>query len=96
MKTGQIVEHLTEICSKLGIQVRFEPLASSGGLCDLRGKKMLFVGTACSSTEQITTLCEALMDEDLESVYILPEIREIIERECSRIAIQRGRRAAGE
>ena len=94
MKTGRIIELLTETCEKLGMGVRFEPLASSGGVCNLHGKKTLFIGTACSGAEQVATLCEALIDEDLESVYILPEIREIIEQECSRIEIQRARRRA--
>jgi len=91
MTGEEIVEHLTELCGKLGLAVRFESMASSGGLCNLRGAKTLFVGTACSRAEQTVTFCEALIDMDLDEVYILPEIREIIESQFSRIRAERQR-----
>jgi len=92
MKPDEIVEQLTKICEKLDIEIRFEPLASSGGLVKMRGKETLFIGTACSRAEQASILCEALMDKDLESLYILPGIREIIEQQTDRIRIQKNKR----
>jgi len=89
MNEAKIVEYLTELCEKLGVVVRFEPLATSGGLCDLRGRKMLFVGTACSRAEQVATICEALLDADLEGIYILPEVREVLENQFRRIRAER-------
>ena len=89
MNEAKIVEYLTELCEKLGIVVRFEPLATSGGLCDLRGRKTLFVGTACSRAEQIATICEALSEADLEGIYILPEVREVLETQFRRIQAER-------
>ena len=89
MNGQQVLERLIDICEKLDLPVRLEPMASSGGVCELRGRKTLFVGTACSAQEQISTFCEALMKENLERVYILPEIREIIENEFVRIRSQK-------
>jgi len=96
MTERQILEQLTQICEKVGLEIRFEHLASSGGVCELRGHKTLFVGTACSVQEQIGTICEALMDQDLDELYILPEVRETIENEKVRIRAGRAGDAAGQ
>ena len=81
MPPGQLLRHLCELAEKIGCEVRMEALHGAGGLCEIRGTKVLFIDTTVDRVEQVEQTALALCDQpELDSVYILPEIREYLRR----------------
>jgi len=79
MNQGEIVDYLAELSEKLGIGVRWEGLIGDGGICELRGKRWLFVDRANDLGTQIDVMAAALCDGPIDEVYIVPEVRELLE-----------------
>ena len=80
MNDDAIIEHLTHLAESFGYEVRAETLDFPGGACVIGGRKVLFLDARGHSEEKISTLARALAGEDIESIYLLPEIRDVIER----------------
>lgn len=72
---------MLELAEQVELEVRQEALGGEGGgLCVLRGKNILFVDTMADPAEQIATTAEALAGlEKMDDVYVLPQIREILD-----------------
>jgi hypothetical protein len=65
-----------KVSQDLGYTIRQEFLGGSGGACELRGRKYLFVDLALHITEQLEQVCEALRDDPrLLSATIPVELR---------------------
>lgn len=69
----------------LGIPVRYEKIAeedvvNAGGLCRLRGERVIIVNSRLSVKDKIHTIAKALKNFDLHDVYVRPAIRELLER----------------
>ena len=79
MDSGEIVDYLAELAEKLGLEVRWEGLIGDGGICELRGKRYLFVDRSLELAGQIDVMADALCTEPLDDVYILPEVRDILD-----------------
>lgn len=79
MNSGEIVDYLAELSEKLGIAVRWEGLIGDGGICELRGKRYLFVDRSCDLGTQIEVMTAALCEEGFDEVYVLPEVRDLLE-----------------
>jgi len=77
---GEIVDYLAELSEKLGIEVRWEGLIGDGGICELRGKRILFVDRSLNLDTQVNVMTGALCEEPLDDVYILPEVRDLLEQ----------------
>ena len=80
MDDEELIERLSGLAEGFGYAVRMEPLGGDGGACILGGKKMLFVDAVASREVQIETFARALIEEDLDTIYIIPQVRETIER----------------
>ena len=79
MNSGETVDYLAEMSEKLGIAVRWDGLIGDGGICELRGKRFLFVDRSRSLDTQIDVMTNALSGEAIDEVYILPEVRQLLE-----------------
>ncbi|MBM4043644.1 MAG: hypothetical protein FJ279_00870 [Planctomycetes bacterium] len=80
MRFDEMTTHLEELAGKLSIRVRWEPMEGAGGLCQLKGKKV-FIGSSVQSAEQkAEALAKALADFKLDDIYVLPEVRQFVER----------------
>jgi hypothetical protein len=77
---GEIVDCLAELSERLGIKVRWEALMGDGGICELRGKRYLFVDRSNDLNTQVEVMTDALCDEPIDNVYIIPEVRDLLER----------------
>ena len=82
MREEDLLAALLDLAERLGIAVRQEPLGGEGGgLCQLRGKSVLFVDTSATFAEQLARTAEGLADvPGLEDCFVLPEVREVLER----------------
>jgi hypothetical protein len=90
---GEIVDYLAELAEKLGVKVRWEGLIGDGGICELRGKRYLFVDRSLEADAQVDLMAQALCEEPVEEVFILPEVREILERARAEKRAGRGRQS---
>ncbi|MHC4090451.1 MAG: hypothetical protein ACYSVY_09280 [Planctomycetota bacterium] len=80
------LERLTQIAEDLGVQVRREPIdGESGGLCSVKGKRVLFIDTLADAATRVDRCLEALARvPGIDDHYLRPDIREQIERIRSR------------
>ena len=79
MPPGQALRRLCELAEKLGCEVRVEALRGTGGLCEIRGNRVLFIDASLDPLEQVGQTAQALCNEPgLEDVYVLPELREYL------------------
>lgn len=87
MDPHRIVEMLAELAEKLGIECRVAPLGGSGGaLCTIKGRQVLFVDAEADVSQQAYALGTALAGLDLETVFIVPQLRQFLD-ECRERAV---------
>ena len=88
MERERLFEELLSAAEKLGVEVRVEPFetggTSAGGICKLRGKRLILLDAAASVPERAAALASALSDLDHERVYLAPGAREYIYAEHAR------------
>ena len=81
MDTAQKLERLLEVCEALDITVRIESLGGEGGgLCLLKGQRVLFVDADADGAWQMDTTLSALAHlPELDRVFLPPALRQAIE-----------------
>jgi len=79
MDDETLAEQLELVAERLGIQVRFEDTSGPGGLCTLRGETILFVHPDLEPEDQVLIMGTALAKQDLSGVFMLPEVRDLLE-----------------
>ena len=82
MQSQELLTALLELAESAGLEVRKEYLGGDGGgLCILRGKRILFVDSAADSAEQIAHTAQALARlPELATMYVLPQVREELDK----------------
>jgi putative aminopeptidase FrvX len=84
----RLLAELFRAAEKLGIEVRIEPFdtggTSAGGICKLRGKRVVLIDASASVAEQASALAEVLSNLDHERVYLTPGARDYIYKEKAR------------
>jgi hypothetical protein len=81
-KTYQLLE---EVAEKAGISIRYEALTGSeygvrGGLCRIKGKNIYIMDTSQGLPERIAALSKCLATMDLEGIYVVPAVRDLLAR----------------
>lgn len=84
MKPEQITEALETAAAQIGIKVRYETLPpggvlSGGGLCRIRGDWNLIVDRKATPSERAAILTDALADFDTDSVFLPPQLRDMVQ-----------------
>ena len=71
---------LLDLAERVGVEVRQVDLGGEGGgLCVLRGQRVLFVDVGASVADQVGRTAEGLASlGELEEMYVLPEVREVL------------------
>jgi hypothetical protein len=85
METRKVLEYLEDLALKLGVEIVYEKLESknflaAGGLCKVKGAYKIFIDPSETIERRIQILAGALSSFDREEIYILPYIREILEK----------------
>jgi len=82
MDPGAKLEALLELAEQLDITVRREPLGGEGGgLCNLRGRRVLFVDIQADLQTRFEKTAAALADlPEVDQHYLLPELREELDK----------------
>lgn len=81
MEMEQRLDALIRLAERAGIQVRHEPMeGSGGGMCVMRGQRVLFVDTSAPPDVRYERLVSELAGAvDLDAVYVVPALRRDIE-----------------
>lgn len=82
MQDGDLLYRLETAARRLGVTVRYEPCQGAGGMCVLRGERLIIVDEDQSPAEQALVIAEGLSRLDLEDVYLPPVVREAIEEQA--------------
>ncbi len=79
------LSQLEGLAYMLGIPVRYERISEEdevnvGGLCRLKGERVIIVNSRLSVRDKVHTLAKALKNFDLHDVYVRPAVRDLLER----------------
>lgn len=78
-----VLSKLEEVAERAGIRIHYEELSDGdiqirGGYCRLRDRRMIFIDPRTKEMDRLRIFIQALRKVDLEGLYILPAIRELI------------------
>ncbi len=75
------MEELLALLEANEVTIRNEPLGGSGGgICTIKGRRILFVDTQAPSIVTATICAEAIPKiMDIEQIYVKPQVRQFIE-----------------
>jgi len=85
MQDEALLRVLEELAEKLQIPVTYAALATEelpgrGGMCVFRGERRIIIERSLGMREKARLLAEGLAEFDFEDVFLLPAVREAIER----------------
>ena len=84
-RIASLIDELAEPAERIGLQVRRERLLrevgyrARGGACRLREKDLVIIDSAQPPAEQLEVLLGALRTRDLESLYLSPAARRLLQ-----------------
>ncbi len=83
MEPEKTYQHLEDLAQQLGISIRYEDLydpevPATSGLCKVRGRHFYIMDRSKNLPDKIRLLSQCLCRMDLDSVYLLPAIRELL------------------
>ncbi len=85
MQDSRVLGYLEDLAFRLGIEIVYEKLGEAdfsvdGGLCKVKGAYKIFMDPSAPIEVQIEILVRALSSFQIEGLYLLPFIREILEK----------------
>lgn len=85
MDASTTLTELEQLAEKVGVQVSYDHFtgdgAGPGGLCRVKGQWRAILERRASATEKAAVLARCLSRFDLESHYVSPAVRELLERQ---------------
>jgi hypothetical protein len=83
MEDARLLSMLEGLADRLGVPVTYAPLATEefgaqGGTCVIRGRREIILERTLSIRQKARLLAEALAQTDLESVFLLPAVRDAL------------------
>ncbi len=86
MNEELILEHLEKIARSKSIIIRYERLEDGeliirSGSCRVKGNEYIIVDSRLTLKERIGVIARELRKRNLEDIYMLPLIREIIDKQ---------------
>jgi hypothetical protein len=83
MDLAERLESLLEVAEQMGVEIRAEFMGGDGGgLCTLKGQRVLFVDTSADlNTRYERTLAALAPLAELDDHFLVPALRQDIERQ---------------
>ena len=81
-----LCEELKEVARRLGVAVREETLLREvgyrvrSGACRVHGEEVIFLDRGLPPAERVQVLVEELGDRDVDTLYLTPALRRLLER----------------
>ena len=80
LKSEKLVQHLSEAVKKFGFKLRTEEGNFRGGQCIFAKERLVILNRRMPLEERAEVLAQALAAEDLDQLYLLPEVRTYVEK----------------
>lgn len=85
MKPDQLYHNLKETAEKIGITTKEHNFRNAGihvssGLCKIREEHFFIMDKRLTVREKIEILAECLSDMNLETIYVVPAVRELLKK----------------
>lgn len=75
----EILQELKAVADQLGASIRFEKGDFKGGYCIIHDKKVIVINKMTNLQKKVMILSTALKELGVDSIYLSPRIREVIE-----------------
>ena len=75
----EVLQELRSVADQLGATVRFEKGDFKGGYCIVHDKKVIVINKMTNLQRKVMILSSALKELGIDSIFLTPRIREIIE-----------------
>ena len=90
MDDGVLLNQLEELAGKLEIEIRYgiipgEDSHRTGGLCRVNGQYKLIIHSRLTVKEKIGVIIKTLKGFEMGDVYVIPVIRELLDKSTERI-----------
>ncbi len=80
MKAEKLVQHLSDAVRKIGYKLRVEEGNFRGGQCIFAEERLVILNRRMSFEERADLLSQVLGQENLDQIFLLPEVRSYVER----------------
>jgi hypothetical protein len=81
MQWEDIESELTRLAEQLDIQVRHVRYEGEGGLCVIRGKRVLAVNDRLDTPDRVDVMAKALATAPgVDKVFVVPEVRTLLDK----------------
>jgi len=85
MEPEKTYQYLEDLAEQLGISIRYDDFSdpevpATSGLCKVKGSYLYIMDTSKDVAERIRLLSQCLSQIDLEGIYVVPAIRELLEK----------------
>ena len=81
MKTNLILQELEQLADRLGWQIRYEKGDFDSGYCRIDDSRLIIIQKNTSSAERVNYISQVLAQENLEGIFLLPQVRKIIDKQ---------------
>ncbi len=79
MKEEEILSSLEKLLTSLSVELRYEKGDFTGGYCLVKEKPMMIINSALSPAQRIRILARELAQMNLENVFIVPALRQVLD-----------------
>ncbi|HEV8310857.1 MAG TPA: UDP-N-acetylmuramate dehydrogenase [Methylomirabilota bacterium] len=88
-----LLDELLRVAMRLGVEVRIEPFedppTGAGGLCLVHGRELVLLDARAPLPDRVRALARALSRLDVDTVYMAPEARDVVEAASAEPGIPR-------
>lgn len=83
MDSTTLLQEFEDLAERMSIRVRYGKLDGDGGLCRYRGRYHIVINKRLDTDGRINLLGRAFSEFPLENVFLIPAVREAIDRNRS-------------
>ena len=81
MKEEDLLEQLIELARSLDFDVRFDQGSFRDGSCRLEDRRIIVLNRRSPVSRKVTAISKALCQQPLDGIFVLPAVRDAIEKE---------------
>ena len=82
MDDQKLLQELENLSARLGIAVRYDEGDFKSGMCRIKSERIIIIQKKLTVERKVSALARELSTLDLNSLYILPKLRERIYNEA--------------
>jgi hypothetical protein len=79
MKANLILQELEQVADRLGWEIRYEQGDFQSGFCIKDEQRLIIIQRKSTSTERLRHIARILAQENLDGVFLLPQVRKIVD-----------------